>query len=355
MTRSDMEIRPVRPEDAPDLYEITMQQAVARTMLFVPSMEFTETEKHVNREDPHRHYLAAIVDGRAVGAVNVSHHTRARLTHSGQIGLMVHEDHWGQGIGTRLMSAALDIADNWLGLRRVELGVFTENNAAIHLYEKLGFEREGVRRRAAFGPGGWQDEMVMARLRDLPERPAPAEPRPRPPRREPVANLRIRPPHPDDLEDFYTLMRHPDVARTTMQMPSQAIWLTRQRILEPPKGLHRFVGVDGERVVGSISLWPNPRARQAHSASLGMGVHPDYWGRGVGSALMAAAVNLADNWLNLQRIELEVNTDNPAGIRLYEKFGFVAEGTYRFHAYGGGRWADSYFMARLRGDGPGQT
>lgn len=354
MVRSDVEIRPVRPEDAADLYEIAMQPAVARTMLFVPSMEFAETEKHVNREDPHRHYLAAVVDGRAVGSVNLSHHNRARLTHSGQIGLMVHEAYSGQGIGTRLMNAALDIADNWLGLKRVELGVFTENSAAIHLYEKLGFEREGIKRRAAFGPAGWQDEIVMARLRDLPERPAPAEPRPRPPRQGPVANLYIRPPHPDDLEDFYALLRHPDVARTTLQMPSQAIWLTRQRLLQPPQGLHRFAALDGERLIGSITLWPYPQPRRAHSAGLGMSVHPDYWGRGVGSALMSAVVDLADNWLNLQRLELEVNTDNPAGVRLYEKFGFVVEGTYRFHAYGGGRWADSYFMARLREDGPGQ-
>jgi putative acetyltransferase len=354
MARIDVDIRPVRPEDAADLYEITQQPAVARTMLFVPSMEFTETEKHVNREDAHRHYLAAILDGRAVGAVNLSQRARARIDHSGQVGLMVHEDYWGLGIGSQLMAAALDIADNWLGLKRVELGVFVENRVAIHLYEKLGFEREGVRRRAAFGPGGWQDEMVMARLRGLPERAAPAEPQPRPPRGKPVANLRVRPPHPDDLEDVYALFRHPDAARTTLQLPSQAIWHTRQRLLEPPPGLHRFVALDGERVIGMISLWPHPRVRQAHSAQLGMAVHPEYWGRGVGSALMAAVVDLADNWLNLKRIELEVNTDNPAGVRLYEKFGFEIEGAHRFHAYGGGRWADSYFMARLREDGPRQ-
>jgi putative acetyltransferase len=315
-------------------------------------MEFAETDEHVNREDSQRHYLAAVLDGRVVGAVNLSHRARARLTHSGQVGLMVNQDYWGQGIGSRLMAAALDIADNWLGLKRVELGVFTENSAAIHLYEKLGFEREGVKRRAAHGPDGWQDEIVMARLRDLPEQPPPAAPDPRPPRRAPVPDLRIRPPLPGDLEAFYALFRHPDVARTTLQMPSQAIWLTRQRLLQPPRGLHRFVAVDGERAIGAITLWPSPRERRTHSASLGMSVYPDYWGRGVGSALMAAVVDLADNWLNLQRIELEVNTDNPAGVRLYEKFGFVVEGTHRYHAYGGGRWADSYFMARLRADGP---
>jgi putative acetyltransferase len=79
-----------------------------------------------------------------------------------------------------------------------------------------------------------------------------------------------------------------------------------------------------------------------------MSVHPDYWNRGVGSTLLATIVDLADNWLNLERLELQVNADNPAAIHLYQKFGFATEGTRRFHTYGDGRWADSHFMARLR-------
>ena len=68
----------------------------------------------------------------------------------------------------------------------------------------------------------------------------------------------------------------------------------------------------------------------------------------IDTQLIDAVLDLADNWLNLKRIELEVNTDNLAGVRLYEKSGFVIEGTKRFHTYGDGRWADSYFMARVR-------
>ncbi|MCZ7671289.1 MAG: GNAT family N-acetyltransferase [Chloroflexi bacterium] len=79
-----------------------------------------------------------------------------------------------------------------------------------------------------------------------------------------------------------------------------------------------------------------------------MMVHPDYWGMGIGSQLMAAILDISDNWLNLTRVQLEVNTDNPAAIHLYEKFGFEIEGTHKYHAFGNGRWADSYFMARLK-------
>ncbi|HZM22240.1 MAG TPA: GNAT family N-acetyltransferase, partial [Anaerolineales bacterium] len=71
-------------------------------------------------------------------------------------------------------------------------------------------------------------------------------------------------------------------------------------------------------------------------------------GKGAGTALMEAMVDLAERWLNLTRIELEVYTDNEPAIRLYKKFGFVIEGTYVNFAYRDGHYADAHFMARLR-------
>jgi putative acetyltransferase len=72
----------------------------------------------------------------------------------------------------------------------------------------------------------------------------------------------------------------------------------------------------------------------------------------VGTTLMEAAVDLAENWLNIGRIELEVFTDNVAALALYQKFGFVIEGTLRDFAFRDGRYVDSYLMARLRADDP---
>jgi L-phenylalanine/L-methionine N-acetyltransferase len=51
-----------------------------------------------------------------------------------------------------------------------------------------------------------------------------------------------------------------------------------------------------------------------HVGSIGMAVRDDWQGKGVGTALMEAALDLADNWLNLTRIELRVYVDNAAGI-----------------------------------------
>lgn len=87
------------------------------------------------------------------------------MRHSAGFGIMVHRDWQGRGVGRALMEAALDVADNWLMLTRVELTVFTDNARAIGLYKSLGFEIEGTKRMGAIRNGAYADEYYMARLR----------------------------------------------------------------------------------------------------------------------------------------------------------------------------------------------
>lgn len=346
-------IRPFQIDDADQLYSIISNPIVVKDMLQLPSMEITETLSWARRTEPGRHRLVAQKGDRVIGSINVTHNQRPRLMHSGKIGLMVDPPFWGQGVGRRLMEAALQLADGWLDLKRLELGVYSDNVRAIKLYEGAGFQVEGRRRCATFGPGAWRDELLMARLRGIENlRPAPelqgpsdqqaAERLPAP------EQLTIRPPRPEDYQGVYEIMSDPAVCRTTLQMPSQEVTIAQGRLAEPTPGIYRFVADTGEKVIGIMALHQDRKPRQAHSAGLGMSVHPQYWGRHVGTRLMEAMIDLADNWLNLKRIELDVNVDNPAGVHLYEKFGFEVEGTRRFHAYGDGRWTDSYFMARIR-------
>jgi len=78
-----------------------------------------------------------------------------------------------------------------------------------------------------------------------------------------------------------------------------------------------------------------------------MSVAVEAQGQGVGSALMVALLDWADNWARLLRLELTVFTDNPAAIALYKKFGFQIEGTHRAYALRNGAFADVLAMARL--------
>jgi putative acetyltransferase len=121
------------------------------------------------------------------------------------------------------------------------------------------------------------------------------------------------------------------------------------RHAEPPEGLYSLVACVEDEVVGSLGLHTSPtRWRMRHVGSIGMAVRDDWQGKGVGTALMEAALDLADNWLNLTRIELSVYTDNAAAIALYEKFGFEIEGTHRRFAFRDGEYVDGYSMARVK-------
>ena len=81
-------------------------------------------------------------------------------------------------------------------------------------------------------------------------------------------------------------------------------------------------------MVGQITLQTYPHhPRRKHVGYIGMAVLEEWQGQGVGTALMEAAIDLAENWLNLTRIELEVIVDNKPAIKLYEKWGFKIEGT----------------------------
>ncbi len=345
---TNLNIRPVHPDDLSDLYEMITDPRAIGTLIHLPSMEFSDEEAWLKNKKRGSHRLVAELGGKVVGSVAVRQNLRARTTHSGSAGLLVHVDYWGCGIGSALMAALLDLADNWLGLIRVDLEVFSDNPAAIHIYQKFDFEIEGTRQMAIFGGDGrFHDEHVMARLRrPLPSKkqtpPAPA-PRPQPP-----AVINIRPLHPDDAGDFHRLWSHPLVGRTTLQMPRLELAEAQARAQNRPPNMHRLAAEADGRVVGSISLRQRQNPRMAHVGGIGMVVHPEFWGRGIGSQLMTAVLDLADNWLNLKRVELEVHADNPAGIHLYEKFGFKIGGTKRYQSLGDGRWTDAHFMARIR-------
>jgi hypothetical protein len=63
--------------------------------------------------------------------------------------------------------------------------------------------------------------------------------------------------------------------------------------------------------------------------------------------LMLTVIDLADNWLNLVRLELDVYADNERAIRLYQHCDFEIEGKKRCHTLRGGNYIDSYIMGRL--------
>lgn len=159
----------------------------------------------------------------------------------------------------------------------------------------------------------------------------------------------IRHAEPGDYEAICKVFAGPKAIWGTLQLPFPSAELWRKRLAEPGEGVVSLVACVEQEVIGQLGVHTFPRTpRRRHAGQLGMAVRDDWQGKGAGTALMQAAVDLADNWLNLERLELDVYTDNEPAIHLYQKFGFVIEGTLVRFAFRDGRYADAYMMARLR-------
>ena len=116
----------------------------------------------------------------------------------------------------------------------------------------------------------------------------------------------------------------------------------------------QFVALDGERVVGWADIFPDWAHAVSHRGHVGMGVHPHYRGRGLGTRLLSACLDKA-RAQGLTRIELEVRADNTHAIHLYRKLGFVEEGRMRQAMRIDGTYFDTLLMARLHEAGHGSA
>ena len=162
-------------------------------------------------------------------------------------------------------------------------------------------------------------------------------------------DITIRRAEPNDYEALYKIFTGPKVIWGTLQLPYPSLEVWRKRMAEPEEGRYNLVAVVKDEVVGHLGLGTEPnRPRRKHVGEIGMSVHDGFQGQGVGTALLEAAVDMADNWLNLLRLELTVFVDNEPAVRLYQKCGFAIEGTLRRHSFRAGQYVDVYYMARLK-------
>lgn len=110
----------------------------------------------------------------------------------------------------------------------------------------------------------------------------------------------------------------------------------------------RFI-VEAEGVaVGSVSLFNSDQ--YARHAEVGISLAVDARGRGIGTAAMRLIVEFAFVRCNFRRVHLEAIESNGAGLRVYEKVGFVVEGRLREHSWVRGRYEDTVIMGLLRSE-----
>jgi RimJ/RimL family protein N-acetyltransferase len=162
-------LRPVQEEDAPALLDATQDAQNMRWTGTAASFTLEQLRAHYRQvatqddrfdfaiteaDDPRSRWL-----GEAV-LRNVDRHNRCagyRIALGGPA-------QFGRGLGTRASRLVLDFAFGALDLHRVELEVYDFNARARHVYEKLGFVVEGVRRDALWWDGAWHGAVSMAML-----------------------------------------------------------------------------------------------------------------------------------------------------------------------------------------------
>lgn len=108
-------------------------------------------------------YVALTCEDRVVGWCDITRHAREVESHAGSLGMGLLCAYRGRGLGRRLAEMAIAEARE-TGIERIELGVYASNDAAVALYEKLGFVTEGIKRQARKLDGVYTDKLMMALL-----------------------------------------------------------------------------------------------------------------------------------------------------------------------------------------------
>ena len=171
---SAVHIRRARLEDA-EAFAVTMSDpAVLPDLLQLPYVDAADWRARLTdslKPGEPRLVLVAEVDGVVVGNAGLGHGSvQLRRRHAMGLGIAVNPTHWRRGVGQALMTALIDWADNWAGVLRIELQVFTDNAGAQALYRRHGFVVEGTHRGFALRGGVYADVHSMARLHPSPPR-----------------------------------------------------------------------------------------------------------------------------------------------------------------------------------------
>lgn len=165
MTDMELTIRGREPGDAAAYQRLYSHPEVYRWTTQLPFPSVATWQQKFEKMDAMGYIgFVAELNGQMVGELTLFVEQRPRTRHVISFGISVDPAFGGRGVGETLIRTALDYAYNWLGIVRVELEVFHDNHRARRLYERLGFQQEGVKRQACLREGQYHDIVMMAKL-----------------------------------------------------------------------------------------------------------------------------------------------------------------------------------------------
>ena len=162
-------LRPLEPEDAPVIQRFINDPAISRNLQayrpYTLAMELAYIGQAAQSPTDLSLGVCPRHDDRLVGTVSL--HAIHPKDRRAELGIAIGEQsEWGKGFGTDATRLVTAHAFDTLNLNRVALTVYAFNERGIHVYEKLGFQREGVLRQYTFADGRYHDALVMSVIRE---------------------------------------------------------------------------------------------------------------------------------------------------------------------------------------------
>ncbi len=160
----------------------------------------------------------------------------------------------------------------------------------------------------------------------------------------------IRPLEPDDAESVLDYINRVTAETDFLAMESGELdWPVEKerQFIEDHRHADNKLAIAAEvdgHIVGVLGFTGDDKSRMRHSGELGITVSREFWGFRLGSALMTYLIDWARSSRIVRKIGLRVRTDNNRAIRLYERFGFVREGTISRQFLVAGTFRDAYLM-----------
>lgn len=163
-----IKIRKAESHDAEQIVQVIKNAEDSGYMMFNPGEREISAESFakfidaLNANEKSGVFIAC-EEHQVLGYLIVQNENPQRISHRAYMVVGVHSDSRGKGIGKSLFSHVIDWAKS-VHLHRLELTVIAENASAVALYEKMGFEIEGVKKDSLYINDGYVDEYYMAKL-----------------------------------------------------------------------------------------------------------------------------------------------------------------------------------------------
>jgi RimJ/RimL family protein N-acetyltransferase len=161
-------IRPLTPADAHAYIAIRREMladspwAFASSLEDDPSLDPAVAAVRTGDGGPGQAIIGAFDDGQLIGTAGLYCGHHIKMAHRAHIwGVYISPAHRGRGIGTPLMTAAIDTARAWPGITSIALSCSEQSTAALRLYQRLGFQQWGREPAALVLNGRSYDEIHM--------------------------------------------------------------------------------------------------------------------------------------------------------------------------------------------------